>query len=85
MRLNGLRVLDVLDIPIRFGDGPARVKRLSDGREVTSYRVRESKATQLFFQCGKSGAYRFLGVIGHGEGLVQLELARLDLVRVNKE
>ena len=85
MRRNALKLTGVLDLPFRFGDGQAKVKALAEGRKIKTYRIRETRATQLSFQCGKPAVFRLLGLFGHKEGLCELEIARLDLVRANRK
>jgi hypothetical protein len=85
MRANANKVLAALELPFRFGDGQAAVKRLAEGKKVTAKHIRESKATQLLFPCGKPAVFRVLVSFGHKEGASQLEIARLDLVRANKK
>lgn len=83
MRRSAGLVLDALDLPFRFGDGPAKVKPAAHGRQIKTERIRQTRTTRLFLRCGKAGAFRLLATFGHGEGLIAVEIARMDLVRAN--
>lgn len=83
LRRNAGLVLEALDLPFRFGDGPAKVKPAAHGRQIKTERIRQTKSTRLFLRCGKAGAFRLLATFAHGEGLLAVEIARMDLVRAN--
>jgi hypothetical protein len=84
VRQNVNKIWPDLDLPLQFGDGPAKFKALAAGKKITTRRIRESKATQISFQVGAPVPFRLLAMFSQGEGLCELEIARLDLVRANK-
>ena len=83
---NAVRVLPALGLPFRFHDGLATVEAAIKGlshRKVTRHRDKALRLTWLEFRCGEPTSYQFELIVQDEEGLLQVEMLRVDLAEKN--
>lgn len=76
-------LLERLGLSVRFGVDAAAVRRLAGGRAVEVRRNEAARLAGLSFTYGQTEPYHLEAIVSDEDGLVSLEIRRLDLVEAN--